>query len=137
MYKGRITTPITVTAGTDIPFTTAWATLPTLPDTTDAMVRLLQPGIYDVNVSLVITGVGGDAVTAQLYADGVAIPEAVATSTATGTTELITLSITDAVRTVMSLMPNVVDLSVRLTEDATVNSGVAIVKESGRRGFYA
>lgn len=129
MYKGR-TQAITVVANTNIPFSTVWNTnANTAYDTTDNVVGLLSSGFYDVMVNLVVTGSPNTTISAQLYADGVAIPEAIATCEITATTGIKTLTVFDTIRVIPSAIPKFSEISVRLSGNATVTQGLITVEK--------
>lgn len=124
MYKGTITTGTAVAAATDIPFITQ---LNTNAHTAgkNGEVRINSTGYYEANASVVITGyTASTAISLQLYADGVAIPEAIATSVPGSTT---TSAVTLAVHDIIRVLPDNFDiakLTARLSGAATVESGV-------------
>lgn len=133
MYKGTITTQITDQAtNVNIPFTTTWNTNNnTAYDSTNNAVRILQSGFYDVALTIVLTGITTN-VSAQLYADGVAIPEAIATATVGATTDIVTLNIADTIRVLPTVLTSIADLSVRLsgtTTTADITSAVLTVEK--------
>jgi len=61
-------------------------------------ISLIGGGYYDVNISLSIAPTAAGEITAQLYRDGVAVPGALATETASAAGDLVTLPITCLVR---------------------------------------
>lgn len=124
MYKGTITTATAVTAGTDIPFVTK---LNTNQHTAarNGEVRINSTGYYQADASVVITGyTASTAISLQLYADGVAIPEAIATAVpGSTTTSQITLPVHDIIRVLPDNF-DIAKLSARLSGAATIESGI-------------
>ena len=130
MFKGAITTATAAVANTNIPFTVAYNTNNnTAYDATNNIVNITKPGFYDVTANLVVTGVAAGNISAQLYANGVAIPEAVASGTSGAVTDVITLPIDDMFRVISSNLTAFGNLSVRLSAAATINSAVFIVEK--------
>ncbi len=130
MYKGKITTPTPVTNGVNIPFVLDMNTnTNTEYDNTDNTVDIRNVGFYNITSDLVVTGVAVGGISAQLYADGVAIPEAVASATSGAVTDLITLSIKDVERVIANNLRTFTNLSVRLSADATISSGTFIIEK--------
>lgn len=129
MFKGTITNA-TVLADTNIPLTVAYNTNDnTAYSTANNAVAILKPGFYDVDVNLVVTDVAVGDITAQLYANDVAIAEAVAIETIGATTDFITLPIMDMLRVLPTTLTEFARLSVRLDVPATVVSGVVVVEK--------
>lgn len=129
MFKGTITNA-TVLADTNIPLTVAYNTNDnTAYSTANNAVAILKPGFYDVDVNLVVTDVAVGDITAQLYANDVAIAEAVAIETSGATTDFITLPIMDMLRVLPTTLTEFARLSVRLDVPATVVSGVVVVEK--------
>ena len=130
MFKGTITTDTAVTANTNIPFNVVWNTNGnTAYNKTDNAVELRTSGFYDVIVTVqATTGTSGATVTAQLYADGEAIPESASTEVLGGTTTS-TFTLADTVRVLVDRYPNVADISVRFDTAMTVNSAVITVEK--------
>lgn len=129
MFKGTITNA-TVLADTNIPLIVAYNTNDnTAYSTANNAVAILKPGFYDVDVNLVVTDVAVGDITAQLYANDVAIAEAVAIETSGATTDFITLPIMDMLRVLPTTLTEFARLSVRLDVPATVVSGVVVVEK--------
>lgn len=129
MFKGKIENATAVVANTNIPFTVALNTNEsTQYDTAINNVTIQRNGFYQATASLVVTGVAAGNITAQLYANGVAIPEATAGATSTAVTDLITLPLTDVVKVIGNNVGQFANLSIRLSAAATVNSGNFIVE---------
>lgn len=124
MYKGVINAATAVTAGTDIPFVDVIGNA-------QGGALALPVGLWDVDVDLVVTGVAGTTLTAQLYKNGVAVQEAQASHSIGTTVTIVTLPLHDIFPVVASIYPNVAKLSVRLNEDATINSGIITARRIG------
>lgn len=127
MYKGVILAPTEIVANTDIPFATE---LNTNRETTalNGVVELNTSGYKNLFINAVLTGIASGQSTLQVYANGVAIPEAVATVTSTAETDVITASITDVLKVVPSNLGDA-KLSVRLSTAGTINSAVFVVQK--------
>lgn len=129
MYKGRIAST-TVTANTNIPFANVWNTnANTAYDSTNDAIGLLTAGYYDVMVNLVVTGSAGANISAQLYVNDVAVPESIATVDITANTGIETLTVFDTIRVVHTPIPEFADVSVRLSGNATISSGVITIEK--------
>lgn len=123
MYKGVITTPIAVTASTTIPFITELNTnAETVAD--NGAVKLRTTGYKNLFVNAVLTGLAEGSVTLQVFSNGVAIPEAIATVTSTGATDVITASIQDVLKVIPNGSLQDAVLTVQLSVDGTINSAV-------------
>lgn len=130
MFKGTITANTAVTANTNIPFDIVWNTNGnTGYDKTDNSIELRTSGFYDVIATIqATTGTSGATVTAQLYADGVAIPESGSTEVLGGTTES-TFTLADTIRVINDRYPNVANISIRFNTAMTVNTAVITVEK--------
>lgn len=126
MYKGIIKTPIAVTANTDIPFNTIlntnWKTSPS-----NGVVGIREPGYWNVKTQINFTGSTGD-IELRFYNDGEAITDVVWTFAA-APSDVITATLTDAIKVIRSLGIDFAKLSVRSNLTMTINSGVFIIKE--------
>lgn len=84
-------------------------------------ISILNSGITDVKANIVFTATSTDPVTVQLYADGAAVPGALATITpVSGSTY--TLHINDVVKTIPSLS-SYATISIQLSEACTLVGG--------------
>lgn len=126
MYKGIITTPIAVTANTDIPFNkilnTNWKTSPE-----NGVVAIRDPGYWNAKTQINFTGATGD-IELRFYNDGVALTDVVWTFSA-APSDVITATLTDVLKVVRTLGVDFAKLSVRSNLTMTVNSGVFILEE--------
>jgi len=123
MFLGTVT-GWTSALNTDVPFATKINSNAKVTNT-NGLISLNRTGLWNVDTMLVVTGVTGN-VSAQIYADGVADPTAIATDTI-DTSGTATLNITDAVRTVVASYPNVGQISVRLSvASATVTGQIRV-----------
>lgn len=128
MYKGVITASTAVAANANVPFVTVLNTNDSTASSTAGVVDIRKAGYYDIDASVTVTGSTATSITAQLYANGVAIDEAVATSAIVATTGVATLVIPDVLRVIRS-ETGIANVSVRLSGAATVTSGVLTVKK--------
>lgn len=128
MYKGVITTPIAVTAGVNIPFVTE---LNTNSETAanNGAVTLRTTGYKNLFVNAVLTGIAEGQTTLQVFANGIAIPEAVATVTSTADTDVITASIQDVLKVIPNGTLQDAILTVQLSTAGTVNNAVFSVQK--------
>lgn len=130
MFKGNIVTATTVTAGTNIPFVVDWNTNNnTRYDITTNAIEFLNGGKYNVNVLLNLTGTAGTTISAQLYANGVAIPETLAGAELTASTGILALTIVDTINVANILNNQLANISVRLNGNATVSNGLITVEK--------
>lgn len=114
-----------VTANTDVPMTVEWNTNQKL-SVANGSLTFNDGGLYVVQGNLVLTGITG-SVTAQVYENGVAVPNAIAEATVGATTDIVTLPIQEAVRVFRSNTA-LANLSVRLSAGATVVGGNLIAR---------
>lgn len=128
MYKGVITANTAVAANTNVPFVTVFNTNDNTGSTSAGVVDIKKAGYYDVVANVRVTGVASSPITAQLYANGVAVPEAIATAEITATTGIATLTIVDVLRVVRS-DTGIANISVRLAGAATVTNAVLTVEK--------
>lgn len=131
MFKGTFAN-VTATAGTNIPFEVKLNTnTQTVPNAAEGTVALHAQGTgyYDIDVVLELTGAAATPITAQLYANGQPITEAIASQDITVTTGIATLNLHDAVRVVGSLIPELAEISVRLVSNAIVTAGVFTITQ--------
>lgn len=127
MLKANITTATAVTAGTDIPLNLIFNTN-CRTGINGNRIRINSCGAYDVDALFNITGVAAGDVSLQMFNNGVAIPDAVASATSTATTDLITLNLTDIIRAVKNNLGTEIALSFRLSAAATVNNAIVTVQ---------
>lgn len=127
MLKANITTATAVTAGTDIPLNLIFNTN-CRTGINGNRIRINACGAYDVDALFNITGVAAGDVSLQMFNNGVAIPDAVASATSTGATDLITLNLTDIIRAVKNNLGTEIALSFRLSAAATVNNAIVTVQ---------
>lgn len=105
--------PITVLKNTNANYTVA-----------NNAISIESAGITDVKANIIFTATSTDAVTAQLYADGTAVPGALATITpVSGSTY--TLHINDVVKTILAIA-NFATLTIQLSEACTLVGGDVI-----------
>lgn len=128
MYKGIITNK-TVTANTNIPFTTTMQSNgKTVWNRNDNTVQITASGYYEVNAQLVLTGVAVGNVTASLMGNGTSIMEAQSITTVGATTDYHTLNIHDVLKVNPSNANVLANLGIQLSEAGTVESGVITVQ---------
>lgn len=128
MYKGIISANTAVTANSNVPFVTVFNTNDSTSSSTAGVVDIKRAGYYDVVARLTVTGSTATSISAQLYANGVAIGEAIATSAIVATTGVATLVIPDVLRVVRS-DAGFANISVRLNGNATVTSGLLTIEK--------
>lgn len=130
MYKGNITTATAVTATANVPFKTVWNTNGnTRYNATDNTVEILNPGKYNVYVMLNLTGTTGTVAGMQLYANGVAIPEALVQAELTASTGVLGIEVKDTIDVEPTIDNTIAKLSVRPTVAATVSNGIITVEK--------
>lgn len=128
MLKANITTPYSTLANTDILFKLVFNT----NDNTEfenGVVTIVEPGFYEVDVMITYNNSTSEIVNAQLYADGVAIPESLSNVTSGAVTDLATINITDAFRVLPSELRQYAKLSVRVSEPVTIQNAILVVKK--------
>lgn len=127
MYKGVILTPTPVTANTNIPFITE---LNTNSETSakSGLVTLKTSGYKNLLVNAVVTDIAAGDATLQVFANGVAIPEASATVSSGATTDFITIPIQDVLKVIPNGTLQDAQLSVQLSVAGTINSAVFVVQ---------
>lgn len=125
MYKGSISTPTAVTAGTNVPLNLSFNTNTNIL-ATGGVISILKPGLYEINVTA--TAVGPDeSVSMSLLNNGNVIPEDVSTAVPAAATDASRFVINDTLR-VVNMLASTVRLSVQFTDDVTVNNMVVTVK---------
>lgn len=128
MYKGVITANTSVAANANVPFVTVFNTNDSTSSGTAGIVDIKKAGYYDIIASVTVTGTTATSITAQLYANGVAVDEAVATSAIVASTGVATLVIPDVLRVIRS-ETGIANVSIRLNGAATVTSGVLMIEK--------
>ncbi len=122
MFLGRVTNWTSV-VGADVPFTTVINTNNKIVNRQGA-IDLKRPAVWDIDATLVLTGVADDVIV-SVWADGVETG-AYAEATVTATT-FTTVSLIDAVRTVLAQSPDVATISVRVdTAGVTVSGSIRV-----------
>lgn len=122
MFLGRVDSWTSV-VGTDIPFTTVRNTNNKIKNNNGTL-SLLKTGNWNIDASLVLTGVADDVIVTVL-ADGQETGAyAEATTTAAG---FVTVPIVDAVRTALSRFPEAARISLRVdTAGVTVSGTIRV-----------
>ena len=128
MYKGNITTPTALTAGSIIPFATMWNTNRNTNPIGNGAVEIRTPGYYDVALMATVTGVTVSPVAIQLYDGETPIAESVAETDITATTGIHTVNITDTIRLIPNDINTFARLSARVSGDATISSAVITIE---------
>lgn len=130
MFKGNITAATAAAADTNIPFGVVWNTnRNTAYNAANDTIVIREAGYYNVNVSLVVTGSTPTTVTAQLFANGDAVADGIASADITATTGIQTLNITDTIRVVPANNNAYLELAVQLADAATINAGNITVEK--------
>jgi len=117
-----------LTAGSIIPFTTAWNTNRNTNPLGNGAVELRAAGYYDVTLMATLTGVTVSPVTVQLYDGETPIAETVAETDITATTGIHTVNITDTIRVVPNITDTYARLSARVGGDATIANAVLTIE---------
>lgn len=129
MFKAKIINQAAA-ANTNIPLAVVWNTNNnTAYNSTDNDIEILTAGYYNINVILTVTGSAAATVTAQLIADGTALPESVVTSEITATTGVASLVITDTIKVSSTVAASIAQIAVQMTGAATVTNGVVTVEK--------
>lgn len=119
------------TANTNIPLTLDAATnnkATLITSGTDAnTIRLNTWGLEDIKANIVFTATAAGDVTAQLFADGVAVPGALATYTAAAA-GTVTFNINDVLRVVPALYPEFANISVQINAAGTLVGGAVVAE---------
>lgn len=86
------------------------------------------PGYYDVDVNLTVQPTAAGPVTATLFKDGVAVPGAIATSTAAAAGDSVNLNISALVRQA-GCCAGLSTLTVQLSAAATITNAAIVVEK--------
>ena len=128
MFKGTLIAETAVTAGQNIPLN-AYINTNNNTEFSNGVVSIKTAGFYEVTANVVVTGVAVGDISLQLFNNGVALPEAIATATSTSLTKKITLPVHDVIRIGATVPTEHVNLSFRLSADATItNANVTVGK---------
>lgn len=128
MFKGIILSDTTVITNTNIPFSVVRNSNGcTRYDSTNNAVQITSSGYYDILANIVATSTPGGTITAQLFADGVAIPGALSTITV-GATGTATFTIIDNEYVAQAMNNNYVEISVRVNSGVTVNDAMLLIE---------
>ena len=128
MYKGKITTALTTSVNTNIPFETDFNTNNnTIYDRTSNEVVITTAGKYNVSCMLTVTGLA-NAITASLYGNGFAIEDSFASVVPADAADVNTINITDTINVVNATDLANARISVRTGQAVTVNSANLIVE---------
>lgn len=122
MFLGRVTNWTSV-VGTAIPFATVKNTNNKITNN-NGVLSLNTRGIWDIDASIVLTGVAADVIV-SVYADGIETGSyAQATVTAT---DFVTVPIVDAVTTALTQYPDAANISLKVdTAGATVSGTLKV-----------
>lgn len=120
MFVGAITAG-SYTAGNDIPITQVQDTNGVYGLSNNKVV-VQKAGITDVKTNIVVTTTGANTVTAQLYANGSAIANAISSFSVAASSNY-TLTIDYPVLIKKQLINDDVELSIRLDQDCTLVGG--------------
>ena len=89
-------------------------------------VNVMQPGCYGIKASITVLPTAAGAITATVLKDGVAIPSATATGTATAAGDAVNLSIVSAPRKCGCGCPDL--LTVELSAAGTVDNMALVIE---------
>lgn len=129
MYKGVITSPVAITAGSVVPFQTKLNTNGNTSSVSGSgVVDIRSTGYYDIDAVISLTGVAAGEVVVTLLANGTVIPEATVTATSGAITDYIPIPIRDVIKVVPS-NSNTANISISVNVAATVASGVLTVEK--------
>ena len=130
MYKGTIVNDITVTANTNIPFTTKLNTNGnTSYDATNNVINILNSGLYNVDLMVNMTDVAVGDVSIQLVGDGVVIPETVLTATSGSVTDALNFSVHDTIRVSPTVANTFATIGVQATVGGTISNAILTVEK--------
>lgn len=127
MLKTNIVTATAVTANTDIPLNLVFNTN-CRTGINGNRITINDCGGYDVEAMFNLTGIAAGPIRLQMFNNGVAIPDAVASATVAATTDLVTLNITDIIKVARNNIGTNVALSFRLSAAATINNAIVTVQ---------
>lgn len=129
MLKLTNTTSTALTANQVIPLSAVLDTNNSLSFSNNT-IKINKAGYYDVTGNFVITATAAGDISVRLFANGVAIPEAVATETAAAAGNVITLPIHDIIKVIRSSnISNTAELTFVVSAACTLTSAVATVVE--------
>lgn len=129
MLKLTNTTSTALTANQVIPLSAVLDTNNSLSFSNNT-IKINKAGYYDVTGNFVITATAAGDISVRLFANGVAIPEAVATETAAAAGNVITLPIHDIIKVIRSSnILNTAELTFVVSAACTLTSAVATVVE--------
>lgn len=128
MFKGTLIADTAITAGQNIPIN-AYINTNNNTEYNNGVIAIKNAGYYEIFANIVVTGVAVGDITLQMYNNGVALPEATAIATSTSTSKKITLPVHDIIRIGATVPTEHVNLSFRLSADATItNANVTVGK---------
>ena len=127
MFKGTINGVIT--NNVNVPINVVWNTNDnTGYNNADNSIIFKKSGYYDVAVNMVVSGTTNTTVTAQLYVNGVARPNALSTVDITATTGTETLTILDTIKVDDIFNPTFANISVRVNDNCNAVGIVTVEK---------
>ena len=130
MYKGIITASTTITANTNIPFVTELNTnRNTSYDATSNAVDIVTSGLYNIDVTINLTGIAEGDIGLNLLGDGIVLPESVVSATSTATSDAISLNIHDTIRVTPDSGVTHATIALQATEDATIQNAVLTIEK--------
>lgn len=128
MFKGTLIADTAITAGQNIPIN-AYINTNNNTEYNNGVIAIKNAGYYEIFANIVVTSVAVGDISLQMYNNGVALPEAIATATSTSTSKKITLPVHDVIRIGATVPTEHVNLSFRLSADATItNANVTVGK---------
>lgn len=93
-------------------------------------IKINKAGYYDVTGNFVITATAAGNISVELFANGVAIPEAISTVTVAAAGDIVTIPLHDIIRVIRSSnVSNTAELTFVVTTACTLTSAVATVVE--------
>lgn len=131
MYKGIVKNDVTVTANSNIPFTTVInSNGNTTPINNSNAIAINTTGYYNIVTSLIVTDIATTSVTANILADGNVI--ATVTSDITADTGTISMVIPDVERVAVAPTTNKVNIAVQISGAGTIVAGSKLIIEKVR-----
>lgn len=128
MFKGIISADTAVAANTNVPFTVVRNTNSnTAYNSSTNVVELNSPGYYDISATISATSTAGGTVSAQLLADGVAVPGAQSTISLAAA-GIGTFTLVDNERVDQASVLSQANISVQFSAAVTVNDAVLLVE---------
>lgn len=129
MLKLTNTTSTALTANQVIPLSAVLDTNNSLSFSNNT-IKINKAGYYDVTGNFVITATAAGDISVRLFANGVTIPEAIATETVAAAGNVITLPIHDIIKVIRSSnISNTAELTFVVSAACTLTSAVATVVE--------